>query len=59
MWSQQSVESLREESQSRCRTHRIANKVVTGLVDDYSDNGAIQNDGDEEHQHHNNLHTGW
>lgn len=28
------------------------------LVDDDAEDGAIQNDGDEEHQHHHNLHKG-
>lgn len=28
------------------------------VVDDDGQDGTIQDDGDEEHQHHGNLHTG-
>lgn len=54
------VESHYETGSSsvqRC-THRVADEAVSRLVDDESEDGAIQNDGDEEHQHHSDLHTG-
>lgn len=39
-------------------THRGTDEDVARLVDDDLQDGAIQNDGDEEHQHHRNLQTG-
>lgn len=38
-------------------THRGTDEDVARLVDDDLQDGAIQNDGDEEHQHHRNLQT--
>lgn len=40
-----------------CFTHRRTDQAVARLVDDNLQDGAIKNDGDEEHQHHRNLHT--
>lgn len=41
-----------------CCTYRETNEAVGRSVDDDSEDGAIQNDADEEHQHHSNLQTG-
>lgn len=43
---------------SHCFTHRGTDEAVARLVEHNLQNGAIQNDGDEKHQHHRNLHTG-
>lgn len=39
-------------------THREVEEAVLRLGDDDAEDGAIQNDADDKHQHYDNLHTG-
>lgn len=39
-------------------THREGEETVLRLVDEDAEDGTVQNDANDKHQHHDNLHTG-